>query len=106
MNSRLEPVFNFSGAKPPFERQALPSIVKYENHDIEKPFSAREKQSLQKMIIAMAMKGYCYDPKARKSSVSDEIAKDITELGMNLGDDTVRKCLKQAAESVLPNIRT
>jgi hypothetical protein len=46
----------------------------------------------------MALEGYKYDPKSSRSTISQEIADDLTKQGIPLDVDTVRKWLKQAAE--------
>ena len=58
---------------------------------------ARERESLLKMVIAMAVLGYKYDPSANRSKAPQEIADDLTSLGLSLDVDTVRKHLKAAA---------
>lgn len=62
----------------------------------------RERDTLLKLVIGMAMKGYRYDPAAAKSSSTKDIADDLVALGMSVSDDTVRKYLKEAANTVLP----
>jgi hypothetical protein len=47
--------------------------------------------------MAMAIRGYHYDPTAPKDNVVSEIRKDLEELGISLSDETVRKYLIQAA---------
>ena len=61
---------------------------------------AKEKESLLKMVIAMAIRGYGYDPRALKSDVPGEIVNDLAELGISLDGDTVRKHLRAGAELV------
>jgi hypothetical protein len=58
---------------------------------------ARERESLLKMVIAMAVRGYKYDPSANRSKITQEIADDLRTLGLSLDVDTVRKYLKSAA---------
>ncbi len=48
----------------------------------------------------MAIKGYAYDPKAKRSDVAQTIADDLASLGIPLDPDTVRKWLKEALEIV------
>jgi len=67
-----------------------------------KPFTTTERDSLLKMVIGMAVKGYLYNPDGTKSSTPKEIVNDLTDLGIELSDDTVRKYLKQAANAFLP----
>jgi len=58
---------------------------------------ARERESLLKMVIAMAVCGYKYDPSAERSKIPQEIADDLEKSGLSLDVDTVRKYLKAAA---------
>jgi hypothetical protein len=62
----------------------------------------RERDSLLKLIIGMAVAGYKYDPKAGRSDKITEIANDLAELGISLDVDTVRKWLREAAELLPP----
>jgi hypothetical protein len=68
----------------------------------DKPLSTTERNTLLKLVIGMAVKGYRYDPAATKSTAPKEIADDLVELGITVTDDTVRKYLKEAASTVLP----
>jgi hypothetical protein len=60
--------------------------------------NTKERESLLKLVIGMAVKGYAFDPRAGRSGISKEIADDLASLGISLSDDTVRKYLKDAAE--------
>lgn len=62
----------------------------------EKPIGPRERESLLKLILGMAIKGYSYDPKATKSTQISEIAGDLQLAGLALDEDTVRKYLNEA----------
>ena len=62
----------------------------------------RERETLFKIVLGMAIRGYSYDPKAGRSTVIGEIVEDLKTLGIDVSDDTVRKYLKQATETVLP----
>lgn len=68
----------------------------------EKPLRTRERDSLLKLVIGMAVKGYVYDPKAARSDSVAEIVKDLALVGVPLDDDTVRKWLREAAELLPP----
>lgn len=78
--------------------EAKPSSMEHEDNvgKVEKPFGQRERESLLKLILGMAIKGYSYDPKATKSGQINEIAGDLQILGLALDDDTVRKYLNEA----------
>ena len=56
----------------------------------------RERDSLLKLILGIAIKGYSYDPKATRSKEVLEITNDLQFLGLSLTEDTVRKYLSEA----------
>lgn len=66
-----------------------------------KPLHVKERETLQKMIIGMAIKGYGHNPEASKNASIQEITDDLASLGISLDADTVRKWIKEAAE-ILP----
>jgi hypothetical protein len=68
----------------------------------EKSLSVRERDSLLKLVIGMAVAGYSYDPNASRSKQTSEIAGDLERLGLSLDVDTVRRWLKEAAELLPP----
>lgn len=68
----------------------------------DKSAGTKERETLLKLVIGMAVKGYNYDPTATKNNAPKEIADDLAALDMSVSDDTVRKYLKQAADTVLP----
>lgn len=69
----------------------------------EKPVSTRTRNNMLKMIIGMAMKGYGYALFATKSNTVTEIEKDLGDLGIPVGDDTIRNYLTEAV-TLLPEI--
>jgi len=62
----------------------------------------RERDSLLKLVIGMAVAAYVYDPKAARSDKVKEIADDLLAAGVPLDVDTVRKWLREAAELLPP----
>jgi hypothetical protein len=62
----------------------------------------RERDSLLKLVIGMAVGGYGYDPDASRSDQPSDIATDLATNGVALDVDTVRKWLKQASELLPP----
>ncbi|WP_394888438.1 hypothetical protein ACG873_24765 [Mesorhizobium sp. AaZ16] len=64
----------------------------------ERPLGTRERDSLLKLIIGMAVDGYGYDPKAVKSPIAKELSDSLERLGISLNDDTIRNFLKQAKD--------
>ncbi len=71
------------------------------NKKTEKPLHSKEKETLLKMIVGMAIDGYGFDPAANRSPVPKEISDILAEKGMSLDADTVRRWLKEGAE-ILP----
>ena len=68
----------------------------------EKSLPTKERVSLLKLVIGMAMEGYRYDPSAAKSDVPREIASDLHKLGLQMHVDTVLKYLKEGRD-LLPS---
>jgi hypothetical protein len=66
---------------------------------------SRERESMLKLIIVMAIAGYSYDRRARRNESTREIARDLEKLGVPLSDDTVRKYLNEGAK-LLPSQET
>lgn len=64
--------------------------------------SRRERESLMKLVIGMAIAGYKYRPGANRNAATAEIAGDLATSGIPLDEDTVRKWLQEAAE-LLPS---
>jgi hypothetical protein len=73
-----------------------------ETRPVEKTFGSRERESLLKLVIGMALKGYGYNPKTSKSTVASEIVSDLQLAGVALDADTVRKYLHEARELLPP----
>jgi hypothetical protein len=63
----------------------------------------RERESLLKLVIGMAVGGYGYDPRAGRSEQPSQIAADLATAGVALDVDTVRKWLREAAEHLPPS---
>ena len=55
-----------------------------------------------KLIIAMAIDGYGYNPADTKSPFPRELTEIVRNKRMEISDDTVRKYLKEARENILP----
>jgi hypothetical protein len=62
--------------------------------------TTRERQTAYKLILGMALGGYGYDPKAKRSTTVTEIVADLAQRGISITDDTARKWLKEAAAEV------
>lgn len=66
----------------------------------QKPLQTKERDTLLKLVIGMAIGGYGYDPKAKRSPTASEISDDLAKNGIALDTDTVRNWLKKAADHV------
>jgi hypothetical protein len=64
----------------------------------DKPVSTRQRESMLKLILGMAIGGYRYDPAARRNESVSEIAGDLAECGLPLNVDTVREYLQEATQ--------
>ena len=64
--------------------------------------ATRERDSLLKLVIGMAIGGYGYDPRGMRSPVPAQIATDLQTRGLSLSDDTIRKYLREGAELLPP----
>lgn len=85
--------------------KALTDFIALANEDerqASRPQSTRERDSLLKLILGMALGGYGFDPDASKSPTPKEIADDLATHGISITDDTVRKYLKESARAFLP----
>lgn len=60
----------------------------------------RERENLLRLIITMAVDGYGYDPKARRSPIARELSDIMLRRGMSLSDDTIRNLLKEAKDLI------
>ena len=63
-----------------------------------KPLHTKERETLLKLVIGMAVGGYGYEPNANRSPTAKEIADDLAIKGISIDPDTVRKWLKEASE--------
>lgn len=64
--------------------------------------SPREIASYQKILIALVVKHYKYDPAHEKSPVTSQIRGRLEAVGLSLDDETIRKCLKNSARHLKP----
>ncbi len=69
---------------------------------VEKALGTRERETVLKIIIAMAVKGYSYDPKTQRSDKIKDIENDTDACGVRVTDDTIRRYLREAAALLPP----
>lgn len=83
---------------------ALMDLVRRANNGEPKngrSLSTTERNSLLRLVIGMAVRGYGYDPSAIRSAIPRQIADDLESCGIDMSDDTVRAYLKEAANAFL-----
>jgi hypothetical protein len=68
----------------------------------DKALSTRERDSLLKIVLGMAIKGYRYDPKKSRNEAISDICGDLEQLGISISDDTIRKYLNEAKDFISP----
>jgi hypothetical protein len=69
----------------------------------DKKIHPKEKESLLKLVAAMASGGYGHIPNKEKSPTVTTIHEDLLKNGLTLDEDTIRKYLKEAAEFIPQN---
>lgn len=84
----IEQVGRFQSNRP------KPTII------IEGDLSEREKQTLLKIIAAMAVRGYRFDLNAKRNEATSDIKGDLELLGFNLDDKTILKWLRAATKLI------
>jgi len=67
----------------------------------EKPIGTRERESLLKLFIGLALTCYGHEPQAANSIKVSEIKSDLELRGISFDEDTIRKYLNEA-KSLLP----
>jgi hypothetical protein len=64
----------------------------------EKSLRTRERDTLLKLVVGMAVKRYGFDPQATRGTAIPEIVDDLASIGITLDPKTVRKWLTEAAD--------
>lgn len=100
----IEAVHSFNDPKD--RRKSDPTNATESTHLLsEKGLGTRERDSLLRLVIGMAVTGYSYDPKSTRSKITQEIANDLELSGVGLDVDTVRRYLNEA-KGLLPPSET
>jgi hypothetical protein len=81
-------------------RQQLKSIDVATEPSLDDEPNTQTRNSMEKLIIGMAVGAYRYDPRPERSKVTSEIYDDLQRLGVGLDQDTVLKYLKRGAKHV------
>jgi hypothetical protein len=70
----------------------------------DKPLHTKERESLLKIVIGLAVRGYGYNPAENRSPAFKQMIDDMADVGISLSVDTLRKFLRLGAE-FLPSER-
>lgn len=81
--------------------QSFNDEPKAEDLKTKDEMNPRKEETLYRLILGMAQGGYGYNPDAKKNDVIGEIQRDLDELGLGLGERTIRNHLN-AAKAYLP----
>jgi hypothetical protein len=66
----------------------------------ERALGTKERSTLLKLLVGMAITCYKYDPRSPRSSAHNAIADELSQVGITITNDTVRKWLKAGVELV------
>ncbi len=61
------------------------------------PAATRERESMLKLLVGMAIKGYRFDPRLPRNSATKDIQTDLEILGLSMDDGTILKYLKEGS---------
>jgi hypothetical protein len=65
-----------------------------------KRIDPRERQSMAKLLVTIAIDAYGFDPKAKRSPIPKELEGIAARLGLEITDDTIRSYLRLGAEQL------
>ena len=74
------------------------AFTKSASETTDKDLKQRERTSLLKLIVGMAIGGYAYDPHAKRSEAVPDIRNDLERVGLPLDEQTIRRYLKEGVE--------
>jgi hypothetical protein len=77
--------------------EANTETIESQGSDKPERFEGREKVSLAKLLLAMAITEYGYDPTARRSPIPREMQDIAASLGLEVSQDTIRHYLQLGA---------
>lgn len=93
---------------PPESGASDQNVVATTQPPTDKPLSTKERETMLKLIIGMAIDAYKYDPTAPKSLLTgegvDSLHANLSVHGISVDPDTIRKYLKEAKEHLPPQL--
>jgi hypothetical protein len=96
----LEQRLRAENQKLRYELDRLRSASAPQPKESTKEPSTRVRGTLNKLIIAMALEGYRWDPKAARSKATTDISTDLEKHGLKLDQGIILKYLREAAEEL------
>ncbi|MEM7728191.1 MAG: hypothetical protein AAF311_02840 [Pseudomonadota bacterium] len=81
-----------------------PNPTDYQSAASSASAQTRERHTMLRLIAAMAVDGYGYNPSAARSDVTSQVVAASERIGHAQSANTVRKYLKEAAELVPPDL--
>lgn len=91
------PEYALTVVEAPELEKFIESLLAGADEDVPKPLGNRERETLLKLVIGMAIGAYGHNPAAKKTDTVSQIVDDLARTGTPLSDETVRKYLKEAA---------
>lgn len=73
----------------------FPKVSPDQTHSRKHDLGNQERETLLKIVAAMACEQYGYDPKAERSEAPSRIKDDIEQIGQSMDSKTIRKWLKE-----------
>lgn len=70
----------------------------------ENNFSDRERETLLRLVAAMAVRGYMFKPDAARNPATKDIQDDLELLGIGLDQKTILKWLRESTNLISPDI--
>lgn len=92
----LETVVGRTSVTPAAVMEAVASPASIEAKRID----PRERLSMAKLLVAVAIDAYGFDPKAKRSPIPKELEGIAARLGLEITDDTIRSYLRLGAEQL------
>lgn len=80
----------------------FPNLVTLKKSKENKVLHTRERDTLLKLIIGMAVEQYGYDPKAKRNEATAHIRSDLESCGISMDADTILNKLREASELLPP----
>lgn len=91
---------DYAALKEAFQQLLLENeaLKKSFTQQASKPLHTKERESLLKLVIGMAVSRYCYNPKVARSDAVPTILGDMEKCGISIDKDTIRTWLRAGAD--------